>query len=300
MKIAHIINPVNVPANTELGIAQPITFESIRVAHEYAKSKVDVKLYTVCYEEDWSIIPDNFTQLSNLTISVRDKFPSKKKLPYIKDILQALYNNSDAEYLIYTNMDIALMPQFYVAVQALLQQGHDALLINRRGISTKYKTPGELPLMYADMGVPHPGFDCFVFHRSLLEKFVLAEVCIGVPFLEVTLLHNLIAFATNLKLIDDLHLTFHIGTEVMPPVDKDLYLYNRAEYEKKVYPAIKKYLDIKKFPYSELPVYKRLLKWSLNPCFRTHQVLEMEGKNLARRWKYKFDSLRFRLMDGLK
>lgn len=300
MKIAHIINPVNVAADTELGIAQPITFESIRVAHEYAKDKVDVQLFTVCYEEDRSIIPNYFTQLSNLSTSVRSKFPNKKKLPYIKDILQALYNSSEAEYLVYTNMDISLMPQFYVAVQALLGQGHDALLINRRGISTKYKSPTELPLMYADMGVPHPGFDCFVFHRSLLEKFVLSEVCIGVPFLEVTLLHNLIAFASKLKLIDDLHLTFHIGTEVMPPVDKELYLYNRTQYEQQVYPAIRQYLDIKKFPYSELPVYKRVVKWALNPCFRTHQVLEMEGKDFTRRWKYKIDSLRFRLMDGLK
>lgn len=300
MKIAHIINPVAVPPHTELGIAQPITFESIRVAHEYAKTKVDVQLYTVCYEEDKAIIPDYFTQLNNISASVRDKFTGKKKLPYIKDILQALYSNTDAEYLVYTNMDISLMPQFYVAVQSLIQQGHDALLINRRGISTKYKSVDELPLMYADMGVPHPGFDCFVFHRRLLQMFVLAEVCIGVPFLEVTLLHNLIAFADKLKLVDDLHLTFHIGTEVMPPVDKDLYLYNRAEYEQKVYPAIRQFLDIKKFPYSELPVYKRVVKWALNPCFRTHQVLEMEGKNFARRWKYKIDSLRFRLMDGLK
>jgi hypothetical protein len=300
VKIAHIINPVAVPAHTELGIAQPITFESIRVAHEYAKGKLDVQLYTVSYEEDRAIIPIYFTQLSNLTTSVRDKYSNKKKLPYIKDILQALYDNTDAEYMIYTNMDIALMPQFYVVVQALLQQGHDALLINRRGISTKYKTVAELPMMYADMGVVHPGFDCFVFHRSLLQQFNLAEICIGVPFLEVSLLHNFIAHANNLKLVDDLHLTFHIGTEVMPPVDKDLYLYNRAEYEQKIYPTIKHKLDIKKFPYSELPVYKRLLKWALNPCFRTHQVVEMEGKDFARRIKYKIDTLRFRWMDGIR
>lgn len=300
MKIAHIINPVNVPANTELGIAQPITFESIRVAHEYAKGKADVQLYTICYDEDRSVIPNYFTQLNNLSASIRNKFPNKKKLPYIKDILQALYDNSDAEYLIYTNMDISLMPQFYVVVQTLLQEGRDALLINRRGISTKYKSPDELPLMYSDMGVVHPGFDCFVFHRSLLPKFNLAEICIGVPFLEVSLLHNFIAYANSLKLVDDLHLTFHIGTEVMPPVDKDLYLYNRAEYEQKIYPVIKSKLDIKKFPYSELPVYKRLLKWALNPCFRTHQVVELEGKDLARRWKHKIDSLRFKWMDGLR
>ena len=43
MKFAHIINPVKVSAASELGIAQPITFESIRIAKEFAKNKVDVE-----------------------------------------------------------------------------------------------------------------------------------------------------------------------------------------------------------------------------------------------------------------
>jgi hypothetical protein len=301
VKLAHIINPVKVPATSELFVAQPITFESIRAAKAFTKN-IDVELYTVCYPEDKEIIPSFFTQLPELTRSVLDfgKFSKPKKLPLINDVLQAVYKASDAEYLIYTNMDISLMPQFYEVAGGMLKESHDALLINRRGLSTKYKSVDELPAMYSDLGVPHPGFDCFVFKRELLNKFILENICIGVAFIEVTMVHNLIAFAENLKVVEDGHLTFHIGTEVMPPLDSEFYSYNRNEYEQKIYPRLKPLLDIRKFPYSQLPLYKRMLKWVLNPVFRTHQVSEMEGKSLGRRLKFKIDGLRFSLLNRIK
>ena len=298
MKFAHIINPVKVSVASELGIAQPITFESIRMAKDFAHSKVDVELYTICYEEDREIIPTGFIQLPNLTRSVLDlkTFSKQKKYPVLTDVLTALYNASNADYLIFTNMDISLMPQFYSAIAAIIENEKcDALLVNRRGISTKYKSVDELPLMYADYGKPHPGFDCFIFKRELFSKLILENICVGVSFSEVALTHNLIAFAEKLKLVDDLHLTFHLGSEVMPPLDEEYYRHNRNEYEQKIYPQIKHLLDIRKFPYAELPVHKRILKWILNPSFRTHQVLEMEGKSWMRKLKYRIDSIRFKI-----
>ena len=85
MKFAHIINPVKVSADSELEIAQPITFESIRLAKEFATGKTEVELYTVCYEEDHEIIPSFFTQLPNLKRSVLDvrNFPTPKKYPIL-------------------------------------------------------------------------------------------------------------------------------------------------------------------------------------------------------------------------
>ena len=286
MKFAHIINPVKVSADSELEIAQPITFESIRLAKEFATGKTEVELYTVCYEEDHEIIPSFFTQLPNLKRSVLDvrNFPTPKKYPILIDVLNSLHNATSAEFLIFTNMDIALMPQFYIVISEIIKnQNCDALLVNRRGISTKYKSVDELPLMYSDFGKPHPGFDCFVFRRELLNKFILENVCVGVSFSEVALVHNLIAFAEKLKLVDDLHLTFHLGTEVMPPLNPEYYQHNRNEYEQKIYPKLKPYLGISKFPYAELPFYKRMMKWILNPVFRTHQVSELEGKSLLRK-----------------
>lgn len=302
MNFAHVINPVNAPKGSELAAVQPVTFESIRVAKEFAQSKVQVELYAVGYSEDREVVPAYFTWLPPLQRSVLDlgKFTRQKKYPLLADVFKSVAEASKAEYLLFTNMDIGLMPQFYSAVSELLNEGPDALIVNRRCISKKYKGVEQLPLMYSDYGVPHPGFDCFVFKRELLDKLILADVCAGVSFSEITLVHNFIAFANKLKLVDDLHLTFHIGTEIMPPLDPEYYHHNRSQYEQKIYPHIKAKLDIRKFPYAELSLPKRLLKWALNPGFRTHQVLRAEGLQGWRGIKYRLDAVRFSVMERLK
>lgn len=302
MTFAHIINPVSVLPQSELGIAQAITFETIRHAAAVAKSKVDVQLFAIGYAEDREVVPPFFAQLPDLSQSVRDVLGNQnvKKYPLMREVFQALYDHSEADYFIFTNMDISLMPHFYVAVQQLLQDGTDALLVNRRGISAKYSTLDELPLMYAEVGEPHPGFDCFVFKRSLFPKIVLANICVGVSFSEVALVHNLIAFAEKLTLRDDLHLTFHRGQEVMPPLEPITFGHNRQEYETKIYPTLKPHLHLAKFPYSSLSKTKRLLKWMLNPSFRTHQMIELEGKTIDRKLKHQLDIWRFRWLARLK
>ncbi len=302
MKLAHIVNPVKVADTNQLYVAQPITFESIRVAKQFAENQQSVELFAVGYSEDIEIVPAYFTVLPNLSRSVLDifQFSPPRKYPLITDVLSSLYNNTDADYLIFTNMDIALMPQFYLAVKELLTDGADVLLINRRGISTSYASVKQLPLMYSDFGKPHPGFDCFVFKRDLFPQLILENVCVGVSFSEVALVHNFIAFAKQLKLVDNLHLTFHLGAEVMPPLLPQYYKHNRNEYEQKIYPRLKPHLNISKYPYATLPLHKRLAKWMLNPVFRTHQVAEMEGKSFLRRWKYKIDGWRFEWLNRIR
>jgi hypothetical protein len=297
IKLAHIVNPVATPPGSELHVVQPITYESIRRAKEFA-ADIDVKLYAVAYEEDSAAMPNFFGKLKDLDRSVLDlgTFTKKKKLPLIADILRRLYDNTDSDWLIYTNADICLMPQFYSAVVAMIAEGHDAILITRRRISKQYDSVVQLPMMYSEIGGPHPGYDCFVFHRSLLDRFVLDGICIGVPFIEVTLLHNFIAFAKNLKHADDLHLTFHIGMEVMPPIDQEYYKYNRGIYESNILPKLRPLLDIGRFPYAALPLHKRLTKWMLNPCFSTAMVLELEGKSLRRKIKILLDEIRWRIV----
>jgi hypothetical protein len=214
----------------------------------------------------------------------------------ITDVLHSLYDNTESEWLVYTNMDIGLMSHFYAAIAGMIQEGNDAILVTRRRISKRYDSLEQLPDMYAEIGGYHPGYDCFIFHRSLLSKFILDEICIGVPFIEVSLLHNFIAFAQKLKVVDDKHLTFHIGMEVMPPIDKEYYWYNRNIYQKKILPKLKPQLDISRFPFAVLPFHRRMIKWMLNPCFSTALVLELEGKSLSRRLKIILDEWRWKIL----
>jgi hypothetical protein len=213
LKIAHIINPVKVKKSSDLYMAQPTTFETMKIAKMFANTKLEVDLFTAQYEEDLQIIPDFFFKTPNLDRSILDlkDFRKKRKLPFIKDILDRLYYYSTAEYLIYTNADIALMPQFYLSVGGIIEQGYDAFVINRRSIPGRYSSLNEIPLMYAEIGKKHPGFDCFVFHRKLYKKLDLGRICIGTTKIGVTVITNLICKAKKFKLFEDLHLTFHIG-----------------------------------------------------------------------------------------
>ncbi len=269
----------------------------MRVARNFSSFKDNIILCTTQYEEDLSIIPDYFKILSNLERSVLNVNSNLKgrKLPLIKDILEKL-KETDADYYIYTNVDISLMPQFYDALYNYISQGHDAIVINRRRLNKQYNSIKDLPLMYSDLGKSHPGFDCFIFHKDLLNKVVLRDICIGVPFVEATLVHNLFSFANKPILIADAHLTFHIGMDVLEFKNDLFYDHNRKEFFKKIQPEIKQHYSIKKFPYVELPFYKRMLKWVLNPSLFTLNYLDLESKNTLQKIKIFLDEIRWRIL----
>ncbi len=214
-RLAHIINPVQVAEASDLFVAQPITFASMEVARQFAQDQVQVELFCTHYPEDQAIAPSTFQPTPNLERSVLEvrSFRTPRKLPLLQDILDRLYHATDADYLIYTNVDIALMPHFYVTVNALLDQGCDACAINRRTISAQYRSPDDLPLMYAQVGEPHGGHDCFVFSRTAYPNYHLGKACIGAGRIGKVMLLNLMSQAANFQELTDAHLTFHLGNE---------------------------------------------------------------------------------------
>jgi len=298
IKLTHIVNPVKVNESSDLYFAQPITFETMRMAKEFSKHKNQITICTTQYEEDKCTIPSFVTVLSNLEKSVLDVNLElqKRKLPLIGDILKKLPEAGAADYYIYTNMDIALMPYFYDTAFEYIEKGHDAIVINRRRISNTYKKIEQLPLMYPDMGTSHPGFDCFIFKKELLDKLVLENICIGVSFLEVTLMHNLFSFAENPLYVPDAHLTFHIGMEVLAPRNNNFYKHNRKEFFEKIQPKIKHLYSLKKMPYAALPIYKRAIKWALNPSLFTSNYLNLEGRSFWHKTKQYFNEIRWRII----
>lgn len=235
-RLAHIINPVAASGPSDLHIAQPITFASMRTARRFADGAVDVEQYTAQYPEDHRIIPIGYRRTPDLERSVLDvgRFQVPRKLPLIADIVGRLYAASDAEYFVYTNVDIALMPNFYTTVNAIIDSGVDAFVVNRRTLPPRYDAISQLPLMYADLGEPHRGYDCFVFRRACAERFVLGNICIGTPKIGVVLAANMICFSRRFHEFGDLHLTFHIGNDRpwRNPALQDYFEFNTAEAER--------------------------------------------------------------------
>jgi len=165
-KLAHVVNPFR-PAGGD-GAIQQVTFETMRRARAATQERVE--LFAVSYPEDRQLM-EGFTLLPDLSRSVLDfgRFAEPRRLPLIGDILEPLYAASRADYFIYTNADIALQPHFYSEARRFLDGGLDGFSLTRRTIHAPPERVQDLEWLFMQPGEAHPGHDCFVFRRDLLE-----------------------------------------------------------------------------------------------------------------------------------
>jgi hypothetical protein len=276
IRVAHFVNPILLDANSELGFAQKISFESFEYALNHYRGDADIRFYSLQYKEDRVIIPSFITPLPDLDRSIQNMgtFSDTRNLPLLSDILDRM-KTIDTDYYIYTNIDISLQPHFYDFVTQQIKNNIDGFMINRRRIP--YPNDVDLPLSYFQSlrGQSHPGFDCFVFSRQILERIVPGNVCIGIPFIEATLAYNLIAFSNKFKLFDRELLTFHLGMEILKKHDRDLYWHNRNCFFKKILPELWSDLNIKNFPHNDRALPIKWWKWVSNPALFTIPMLRL-------------------------
>ncbi len=231
----HITNPVVVTSSSDLYKAQPITFETMEKAKSFADlENISVKQIAAYYPEDEVLVPKSFGKCPPLEHSCLDfhTFKKKRKLPLLQDILSAAYKYEEAEYVVYTNVDIALMPHFYVSAKKIMEEGYDVVNIFRRTLNNTYESLEEIPYMYADLGEDHPGTDCFIIKRSLLEKIELQKIVIGSQFVALALRTNLHAFANKIAEFPRMHMTFHLGDDREWLNHDEYSAYNAAEVDK--------------------------------------------------------------------
>jgi hypothetical protein len=238
VSLAHIINTVTVGKESDLFLAQPITFETMRRARAFAQA-LDVELYTTQFVED-RVALDGFRATPDLERSVLDfgEFAVRRKLPLIGDVLARLYAASGADVFIYTNVDIALKREFYVAVAALMDgargRGLDAAVINRRTVHATVEQASDLEWLYRQPGDKHPGWDCFVFRRALLQGFDFHALCIGAVPVGQALLAALSTLAERCELYEDEALTFHVNDDRVwqSPANQPFQAHNFREAQK--------------------------------------------------------------------
>jgi hypothetical protein len=202
-----------------------------------------VHLTAVLEPADRDCLPETFEFAGLLNRNVTDlaTFAHPVPLPLVFDILEAGCGHAqtlaaehgdspESVYLVFTNVDIGLMPHFYAAVGDIVSRGYETLTIFRRTIPPIDPDPANLASMYAEYGATHDGYDCFVFPLSQFERYVRSDACIGRGFVMRSLLYNLVANASNMAIIRKAHLTFHLGDDKDWNVSK-FYDYNQYNVE---------------------------------------------------------------------
>lgn len=215
-RFVHMINPVRPKEGqdfSDLALAQPVTFASLKAA--MAASRQDVRILAACFEEDIEIVPEFVELAPVLSRSVLDlaDFEVPRKLPILADLIARLAAGPMADFYVYTNIDIGVQAGFYDALARLIDQGFDAFTITRRTIPRKFSKPEDLPLISALVGEQHPGEDCFVFSREILEKMILADTCVGARYLVPPLMANMVCHGRKFRRFREFHLTFHLGDD---------------------------------------------------------------------------------------
>jgi hypothetical protein len=299
MRIAHFINPVKVEEDSDFYKIQQKTFESLQIAQNYPSSDIEIDLFHVNFGEDDYIVPSGFIKLGQLRRSIGEVNPklTTRKLPIFQDILEEVKIIANQyDLLIYTNMDIVVLPFFYEVIQQYHLQGHDAICVNRRRVTFNLLDDESLSNAYAELGRSHPGFDCFAFSPELLLKFDFKEICLGISFFEVAFVHQIAAYAKKPIWLLDKHLTIHFGLEVLVNRDNDYYRHNRFTYEQKIRPQIAPLFDLKHFPYGSFPKWRQFINWGLNPSIFLKEYIELSGKSWRKKLTEYLQEIRWRIL----
>ena len=148
-------------------------------------------------------------------------------------------------------------------------------------MNAKFNHEKDLSVITAEAGMEHPGFDCFIFKRDLVEKMVFGDVVLGLPGAGNDLFFNLFCLADNPVLYTQKHLTFHVGTELVKRWGtKEEERWNFLEY-RKVVAALESRIAIAKFPGSGRGFLTRHFKWLMNPTIHYPTMLKADLKQLG-------------------
>jgi len=227
MEIAHIINVTEINDSKKasyLHIAQPLTMRSMVIAQKTAKSVIDVDLVAIKHKDEKVSVPSEFEWAPDLDkyawehIEALKNVIPHKPLPRLKDLILSLYNMSDAEYFIFTNLDIGLYPHFYIRVKEIIEKGYDAFCINRRDLPKEHDgvllDESAIEMIFSIEGIQHPGIDCFVFKKEIVPSLNFGNVYIGYPPVGQVLKTQLEINSKNFLWVKDEKITFHIGSDI--------------------------------------------------------------------------------------
>jgi len=92
-----------------------------------------------------------------------------------------------------------------------------------------------------------------------------------------------------------MHLTTHIGLEVMHEFDAQLYERNKKIFFEHL-AVLRPKLSLDRMPYAALSPWKRMIKWGLNPTLPIALWRELQREAGPMKLKYLWNEIRFSLL----
>jgi hypothetical protein len=235
VSFTHILNPFSTKVGSPHEAANRVTWQTLRVAHSQARAHgLSVECKSVIFPEDEAAVDAPTTTIAYLNRSVQDikQLSPHRAFPLIADLLSIGAADETSTHIIFSNMDIAVQPHFYLALRDLYSgplEREVPFTVPRLNIDEKLVN-GTLEQMYQASGPIGVGFDCFVLPRELVSKLDLGACCIGAPHFDQLLLIELdVLSGHKAKRLYDQRLTFHFGNDIAWTTMMDYIEFNLAE-----------------------------------------------------------------------
>jgi hypothetical protein len=207
LKMVHVWSPYVVRVRSSkdknnifypLDQAQNVTWESMYLAQQNfnRNNEVHVTIYCAVLWMDVEILErhnpplcqrDNMIFLNRSTLTEYPDLVPPIHFPFLQDIFQI--PTSDYDFFIYTNADIALVELFYTLIHHTLKiYSLDAFTVNRRTIAKEYnnqtlhsKNISFIEKQILPLYKRHPGTDCFIIRREIIQGLNLGNLFLGHP-----------------------------------------------------------------------------------------------------------------------
>lgn len=247
MKIVHMVNAIELPPGPHpayLHIAQPVTLQSMLNAKQMAVGVAEVELVATRHRNEQIPLPAGFVDapcFDRYCHEVYDELrglPKPRHLPLLADLMKGFAYVPNADWCVFTNVDIGVQPHFYLEVARLIGTGLDAFCINRQNLPKEaygvVLDAEHLPLIYATPGEKAGGTDCFVFRSAFLPKLRLGRVFVGYPPIGQVLRKQIEALADRFDWFWEERLTFHLGNDRVWRDDGSCYQKVNLEEEQRI------------------------------------------------------------------
>jgi len=220
ISFTHILNPFLTKVDSGHAVANRVTWKSLRGAHANAGTHdIRVDCCAVILPGHESAVEEPAQRIAYVNRTIQDVKPLRppRSFPLIADILAAGASDCIGSHVIFSNMDICVKPDFYLALSDLIVEklGTDVpFTVHRVNIDASLAS-GALETMYDAPGSFGVGYDCFVIPAGLIQDLDLGTCCVGAPHFDQLLFMALDAHSGHrAKSIIHAPYTFHFGNDI--------------------------------------------------------------------------------------